>query len=82
MKRLVLTVLFSAGLMLVTTAAALADPPGTNFPEQPDGNVANACANVLANPGSGTGGAAGQNASPTALAITGAIVVDACFGGP
>jgi hypothetical protein len=81
MKRLVLTVLFSAGLTLAATAVALADPPGTNFPEQPDGHVANACASVLANPGSGTGGAAGQNASPTALAITGAIVVDACFGG-
>src|SRR5947208_3649091 len=59
-----------------------AAPPGTNFPEQPGTHVANACASVLANPGSGTGGAAGQNASPTALAITGAIVVDACFGGP
>ena len=82
MRRLVLATVTSAALMIATAGAALAGPPGTNFPEQPGNNVQNACTAVLSNPGSGPGGPAMTNASPTALVIVNALVVDACFGGP
>jgi hypothetical protein len=82
MQRLLVT---AAAIMAVATAAAggaLADagPPGTTFPEQPS-NVASGCNAVTTNPGSGFGGVSGQNASPTAIAITTGLIVDACFGG-
>jgi hypothetical protein len=81
MRRLILAIVTSAVLTIATAGVAFAGPPGTNFPEQPGDNVANACAAVVSNPGSGPGGAAMTNASPTALAIVNAMLIDACFGG-
>jgi hypothetical protein len=82
MKRWILTILASAALMTAGAGQALADAgtPGTTFPEQP-GNVQSGCTAVTTNPGSGFGGQSGQNASPTATAITTGILLDACFGG-
>ena len=81
MRRLVLAIVSSAILLVAMAGAAVAGPPGTNFPEQPGSHVANACATVLANPGTGAGGAAGAHESPTAAGIAGRLIVDACFGG-
>jgi len=81
MRRLILAIGSSAILMVAMAGAAVAGPPGTNFPEQPGLHLANACATVLSNPGTGAGGAAGAHESSTATGITGGVVVDACFGG-
>jgi hypothetical protein len=58
-------------------ALADAGAPGTTFPEQPGGHVATGCGAVLTNPGSGEGGHAAL--SPTALAIVGGLIEDACL---
>jgi hypothetical protein len=76
MRRAFLAIVSTAALMVATAGSALADGPGTNFPEQPGGNVQNACAAVLGGPGQGL-----ANASPTALVIVNAMIIDACFGG-
>jgi hypothetical protein len=80
MKRRISAFLCAAVFMAVSATPALADrgSPGSTFPEQPGDNGATACAAVLTNPGTGTGGAAGQNISPTAGAITTALITDAC----
>jgi hypothetical protein len=80
-RRLILAIVSSAILMVAMAGAAVAGAPGTNFPEQPGSNIANACGTVLSNPGTGAGGAAGAHESLTAAGITGGLVVDACFGG-
>ncbi|HEY3194644.1 MAG TPA: hypothetical protein VGK42_05365 [Candidatus Dormibacteraeota bacterium] len=79
MKRLTVSSLVAIGLLLVSVAPANADAgsPGSTFPEQPGTNLAAGCNAVLSNPGTG----AGVPASPTAGAITGGLVADACFGG-
>jgi TRAP-type C4-dicarboxylate transport system permease large subunit len=83
MRRRILTIVVSASLMAGMAGSALADagPPGTTFPEQPGSHAQAGCAAVTTNPGTGFGGQSGQNASPTALAITNGLLVDACFGG-
>jgi hypothetical protein len=81
MRRLTLAIVTGAVLMIATAGVALAGPPGTNFPEEPGSNVANACAAVVSNPGSGPGGAAMTNASPNALVIVNALFIDACVEG-
>jgi hypothetical protein len=81
MSRLILAIVSSAILIVAVPSAAVAGAPGTNYPEQPGSHVANACATVLSNPGTGVGGAAGANQSSTAAGITAGLVVDACFGG-
>lgn len=83
MRRLTVSVFAIAALMAATSGVALADAgaPGTTFPEQPGTNPATACATVLSNPGTGSGGAVGEHVSPTAQAITNGIVQDGCFGG-
>jgi hypothetical protein len=80
MKRYVIAFAIAA---LVGAAPALGDAgaPGTTFPEQPGTAVQGACAAVTSNPGTGPGGAAGANFSPTAGAITSGLITDACFGG-
>jgi hypothetical protein len=69
--------------VLAGAGPALADAgaPGSTFPEQPGTNAQTACTAVTSNPGTGFGGQAGQNASPTALVIVNGLLVDACFGG-
>jgi hypothetical protein len=62
----VLALVLATGV--ATTAAA--------FPEQPGGNVAKGCAAVIAHTATGL-----ANASPTAAAITLALLADACAGG-
>jgi hypothetical protein len=81
MRRLILAIVSSAILMVAMAGAAVAGPPGTNFPEQPGLNIANACATVLSNPGTAIGGVAERHESSTAAGITGKLIVDACFGG-
>ncbi len=79
MKRLTLSALAAFGLLSASIAPVYADAgaPGTTFPEQPGNHLATACDTVLSNPGTGLG----VPASPTAGAITGGLVADACFGG-
>jgi hypothetical protein len=83
MRRFLPTLVATAALAAAAAAGGLADagPPGTTFPEQPGSHVANGCSAVTSNPGTGTGGQAGQHFSPTAGAITGGLLADACFGG-
>jgi hypothetical protein len=76
-----LAVLAGAAALVLSAAAPAAGDPGTNFPEQPDGNVSTACANVLTNAGNGDTGAATLNQSPTAGAIKTGLATDACLGG-
>jgi hypothetical protein len=64
-----------------STALADAGAPGTTFPEQPGSHAQTACAAVTTNPGSGMTGQAGQVISPTAGAIVGGLVQDACSDG-
>jgi hypothetical protein len=83
MRRLTVSLFAIAALMAATSSAALADAgaPGTTFPEQPGANPATACANLITNPGTGlVGGASGAHISPTAAAITMALLADGCFG--
>jgi hypothetical protein len=77
---MILAISTAALLVAAGPAVVLADSgvPGTTFPEQPGANVAAACATVTTNPGTGTGGEAGENGSATAAAITGGLVADAC----
>lgn len=79
MKR-ILCILAVAALMAVgaTPASGDAGLPGTTFPEQPDGHVANACTTVNTNPGTGVGGVAEKHFSPTAGAILSGLITDAC----
>lgn len=84
MRRLTVSVLATAALMVATSSIALADPgpPGTTFPEQPGEKPATACAKLISNPGTGLeGGASGAHISPTAAAITMGLLADGCFGG-
>jgi hypothetical protein len=83
MQRRVLGFLAAAVFMAVSASPALADAgaPGTTFPEQPGNNAETACVAVTTNPGSGVGGSTEGHISPTAAAITGGLIVDACFGG-
>ena len=84
LTRIALSLTATGGLLVATAITALADAgaPGTTFPEQPGMHVASGCAAVTTNPGTGTGGQFGMNASPTAVMITSGLLVDACFGGP
>jgi hypothetical protein len=75
MRRVLFATLVALGLLLVNGMPALAD-----FPEQPGTHVATACDAVGSNPGTGLGGVAGQNESPTAVAITSVLYADACLG--
>jgi hypothetical protein len=83
MKRRTLPILVAGALMAVGATPALADAgaPGSTFPEQPGANVQNGCAAITSNPGTGPGGQAVVNWSPTAGAIAGGLLADACFGG-
>jgi ribonuclease PH len=83
MTRLILATVSTAALLIAAATVALADAgaPGTTFPEQPNANVANACAMVVSNPGTGVGGATTGRISPIAQAITGSLLQDACFEG-
>jgi hypothetical protein len=82
MRRRIVAFLCAAVFMGVAASPAFADrgAPGTTFPEQPQ-NIEAACTAVTTNPGSGAGGAAGDVISPTAGAIVGGLITDACFGG-
>ena len=82
MKRRIVAILVAGALMAVGAAPAFGDAgsPGATFPEQPTNNQT-ACTAVTTNPGSGVGGAAEGNISPTAGAIVGGLITDACFGG-
>jgi hypothetical protein len=81
MRRRLTLLATTCALALTAASPAVAGAPGTNFPEQPNGNVATACANVLTNAGNGATGAATVNESATASAIKFALASDACFGG-
>jgi hypothetical protein len=83
MKRRIAAILVAGALMAVGAAPAFGDAgaPGTTFPEQPGTNGQTACDTVTTNPGTGMGGAAGGNISPTAGAIVGGLIADACFEG-
>jgi len=83
MKRRIVAFLVAAVFMAVGASPALADAgsPGSTYPEQPGSNVQSGCTAVTTNPGSGMGGTAGQNISPTGGAIVGGLIADACFGG-
>ncbi len=72
-----------AGALALGAGPALADAgaPGTTFPVQPNDNVANGCAAVTTNPGTGPGGQAVLHFSDTANGILSGLIVDACFGG-
>ena len=74
--KLIATIVVSVAMAALTAGPALADPgtPGTTFPEQPGGNVQTACAAILSS------AAPSAPMSPTAQAITGGLVSDACFG--
>lgn len=82
MKRRIVAILVAAALMAVGAAPAFGDAgaPGSTFPEQPGTNVQTGCTAITTNPGTNptTGHA---QLSPTAQAITFALVTDACFGG-
>jgi hypothetical protein len=71
----------TCAVALTAAAPAVAGAPGTNFPEQPNGHVATACAHVLTNAGNGATGAATLHESATAGAIKFALASDACPGG-
>lgn len=77
MKRLI-TLSTTIALTAVLTTPALADSgaPGTTFPEQPGTNPQQGCAALVSHPG-----ALSAPRSPTARAITNALLGDACFGG-
>ncbi len=77
MKRRLLGALAIAAVIAAVPGPAFADAgePGTTFPEQPGSNVQTACTAVTTSPSEG------ENASPTAGAITSGLLVDACFGG-
>jgi len=77
MKRIT-TLVASLAMAALAVTPALADPgaPGTTFPEQPESNVQTACAAL-----GSTSGALSAPRSQTALAITNAVLGDACFGG-
>jgi hypothetical protein len=68
-----------AATLALGAGPALADAgaPGTTFPEQPGDSGATACEAVVTNPGTGMDGHAAF--SPTALAIVGGVITDACF---
>ncbi len=78
MKRLITTVFVGGALIVAAAGPAFGDagPPGSTFPEQPNGNVSNACATVLSNPSQGF------HDSSVAGNIKSGLVADACFGGP
>jgi hypothetical protein len=80
MRRRIVAFLCAAVFMGVAASPAWADAgsPGSTYPEQPGTNVQAACAAVNTNPGSGVGGTAGQNISPTAGAIVAGLITDAC----
>jgi hypothetical protein len=82
-RRLVLVIVTALAFAATLAASAFADagPPGSTFPEQPGTHSQTACAAVLSNPGTGPGGPASQNMSPTAGAITSGLFADACLGG-
>jgi hypothetical protein len=65
-----------AAALAVGAGPALADAgaPGATFPEQPNGNMASACAALASNPSQG------DHSSDTANAIKLGLVHDACFG--
>jgi hypothetical protein len=83
MRRLIVTISMAGVLLAAVPGTVLADAgnPGGTFPEQPGTNVQGGCTAVTTNPGTGAGGQASQNGSPTASAITTALLTDACFGG-
>ena len=76
MRRLLAVLLATAGLMAAAAVPASAAPG--SFPDQPGTNVQNACAAVNGNPGTGIGGRVEQVISPTAGAIVGSLLADAC----
>ena len=71
-----------AGALALGAGPALADAgaPGTTYPEQPNGNVAEGCAAITTNPGTGPGGQGVVHFSDTAGGILGPLITDACFG--
>jgi hypothetical protein len=76
--RTIMTLALTTLLMLASAAVASAD---SNFPEAPGAHVAGGCLAVTSNPGSSIGGTAMMNASQTAVAITLALLKDACTPG-
>ena len=80
MRRLLAT-LFATAALIAAAAVPASAAPGS-FPEQPGTNVQNACGAVNGNPGTGIGGRVEQVISPTAGAIVGALLADACGGSP
>jgi hypothetical protein len=74
--RMVMTIA-SAAVLAAAAGQARADAgaPGSTFPEQPNGSVANACATLLSNPSQGS------HDSATAAAIKVGLFTDACLGG-
>jgi len=75
--RLITTIVVSVATAALAAGPALADAgaPGTTFPEQPGTNPQTACAALVSN-----SSALGAPRSATALTITNALFVDACFG--
>ena len=80
MEHRVVAFLSAAVFMAVGASSAFADAgaPGTTFPERPGTHVQNACGAVNSNPGTGVGGVVEQHISPTAGAIVGGLLADAC----
>lgn len=80
MQRRIVSILVVGACMTFGGSTALAVPgaPGTTFPEQPGTHPQTACMAVTTNPGSGATGRAGEVISPTAGAIVGGLVQDAC----
>jgi len=76
--RLVTTIGVGIAIAAFATGPALADAgaPGATFPEQAGTNPETACAALVSNSST-----LGAPRSATALAITNALFVDACFGG-
>ena len=76
--RLVTTLVVSVATAALAAGPALADAgaPGATFPEQAGTNPETACAALVSNSST-----LGAPRSATALAITNALFVDACFGG-
>jgi hypothetical protein len=75
MKRI--SAALAVAAIAVAAGPAAADPgaPGSTFPEQPGGNVQNACQALVTNPAQGV-----ANRAPVANAIGLSLFADACFG--
>ncbi len=82
-RQLVVAASTAAALVPMAAGPASASSgPGTNFPEQPGDNLAQACESILTNPDRALNFLTGeQHLSDQAAAILIAQYTDACLGG-